>query len=453
MTMRYHFILACVFATVIGAAEIQGCPIYPADNAWNRDISNDPVHAKSADYLASILTGKNKFLHADFGSNLDYGIPFVVVSGNQAKVPIDIVEFPDESDPGPFPIPLDAPVEADSDAHVSVLDKDNKILYELYHAVKKGSGWQCGCSAKFDLTSNALRTDGFTSADAAGLPILPGLAKYDEAASGVIDHALRFTVHATQAGYIHPATHKAGTADPTLPPMGLRLRLKKDFDLSAFTGKSLVILTALKKYGMFVADNGSDWYISGASDVRWDDDDLNQLKTVPGSAFEAVDTGPILGTNGGGSDPNPNPNPNPNPDPTPPLTPLTSPSLKITLDFNKGRDQIALTTLLDGVTALSDSMMVNVGGVQQMFTLGKNGKGVAGKSTASLKVSKNGGPAKVQVKLNGTFASMLAGSGLTQDGATTNPTVRVSVSVSGGNYGGNLSLGYQVKRGKGMARN
>lgn len=273
---------------------IAGCPVFPGDNPWNEDISNLPVDPNSANYIASINSTR-RFLHADFGSDPAYGIPYAVVPASQAFVPITFTAYGDESDPGPYPIPPDAPVEAGSDRHVLVLDSGNCHLYEMYNAVtNSGGGWSCDSGAVFDLRSDALRPDTWTSADAAGLPILAGLARYGEVTAGVITHALRFTVAQTQNGFIHPATHQAGVNDPNAPPMGLRLRLKASFDLSVFHGESLVILTALKKYGMFVADNGSSWYISGATDPRWDDTDLDQLKTVPGSAFEVVQSGSIL---------------------------------------------------------------------------------------------------------------------------------------------------------------
>jgi hypothetical protein len=205
---------------------------------------------------------------------------------------VRFTESPDESDRGPYPIPRTAKIEPGGDGHVLVAQRGTCKLYELFGARRRGRGFSAGSGAVFDLNTGALRPDGWTSADAAGLPILPGLVRYDEVAAGEIDHALRFTVSKSQAGYIHPATHFASdSADPSLPPMGLRLRLKAGYDLSPFHGQALVILTALKRYGMIVADNGSSWYVSGARDRRWDDDDLNQIKSVPGSAFEAVDTG------------------------------------------------------------------------------------------------------------------------------------------------------------------
>ncbi len=279
-------------ATFTSGAMIGNCPIFPADNAWNWNITDAPVHPNSDNFIASILSSGDEYLHADFGSNLEYGIPYVVVDADQAFVPITFTAYGDESDPGPYPIPADAPIEAGGDQHVLVVDADNCKLYELYRAEFNGTGWNAESGAVFDLLSNRLRPVGWTSADAAGLPILPGLVRYDEVESGVIRHALRFTVSQSQRAYILPATHFASDSDdPNLPPMGLRLRLRADYDISGYTGQARVILEALKTYGMIVADNGSDWFISGATDARWNDDDLNQLKQVPGSAFEAIFTG------------------------------------------------------------------------------------------------------------------------------------------------------------------
>jgi len=212
-------------------------------------------------------------------------------------VPIDFTEYGEESSPGPYPIPPNAPVEGageEGDRHVLVLQRGTCRLYELYAAQRAGGGWQAGSGAVFNLRSNALRPDGWTSADAAGLPIFPLLVRYPEVRAGRIDHALRVTVARTQRGFIHPATHFAsGSSDPTLPPMGLRLRLKASFNLAGYRGEALVVLQALRRYGLIVADNGSSWYITGAPDPRWRDEDLDQLKRVPGSAFEAVRTGPV----------------------------------------------------------------------------------------------------------------------------------------------------------------
>ncbi|MFI4991141.1 MAG: hypothetical protein ACHQHO_09565 [Solirubrobacterales bacterium] len=273
-----------------------GCPILPANNAVNQDISRTPLDPRSAAYVESI--GPSLHLHADFGTNPGYGIPYAVVKRGQAKVPIHFSEYGAESDPGPYPIPPGAAVEGageEGDRHVLVLQQGSCKLYELYAARRLGGGWEAGSGAVFNLRSNALRPEGWTSADAAGLPIFPLLARYPEVHAGRIDHALRVTVPRTQAGYIHPATHLASSSsDPNLPPMGLRLRLKAGFSLAGYHGQALVILRALKRYGLIVADNGSSWYITGAPDRRWSDEDLDQLKTVPGSAFEAVRSGPIL---------------------------------------------------------------------------------------------------------------------------------------------------------------
>ena len=274
-----------------GWAGIAGCQLFPVDNPWRQDISHTPVNPRSAAWVASIGTGR--FLHPDFGSNPSYGIPYSVVPASQPKVAVRFTAYGDESDPGPYPIPTSARIEAGGDAHVLVASGDCH-LYELYGAARSGSGWTAQSGAIFDLRSNALRPAGWTSADAAGLPILPGLVRRDEVLTGHINHALRFTVATTQRGYISPATHQAGsTTDPNVPPMGARFRLKASFDLSGYHGAALVVLQCLKSYGMFVADNGSNWFLSGATDSQWDDADLDQLKSVPGSAFEAVDTGPV----------------------------------------------------------------------------------------------------------------------------------------------------------------
>jgi hypothetical protein len=276
-------------ATLLG-----GCPVFPASNAWNRDVSKLPVDPRSNAYVGSINGGGNRFLHADFGGGGAYGIPFRVVPRTQARVPIRFTDYGDESDKGPYPVPLNAPVEGGSDRHVLTLQRGTCKLFELYNAQRSGAGWAASSGAVFNLRSNKLRHEGWTSADAAGLPILPGLARYDEVRRGKITHALRFTVQRSQRGYIHPATHQAGSStDPSLPPMGLQVRLKASYSLKRFHGEARVILTALKRYGMINADNGSSWFITGGSDRRWNDEDLNQLKSVPGSAFEAVSTGRI----------------------------------------------------------------------------------------------------------------------------------------------------------------
>ena len=272
--------------------QVGGCPVFPADNAWNQDISRLPLHPRSAGIISFIAAHGGDFLHPDFGGGGQYGIPYVVVPASQPLVPITYEAYGDESDPGPFPIPPNAPVEGGSDRHVLVVQQGTCQLYELGRAFRSGSGWTADVGAKWDLTTGALRPLGWTSADAAGLPILPGLVRYDEVAAGSIRHAIRITFDTTQRGFVLPATHWASSnTDPNAPPMGLRLRLSASFDLSRFTGQSRVILEAMQTYGVIVADNGSNWYFQGDGDPRWDDDDLNQLKQVPGSAFEVVDTG------------------------------------------------------------------------------------------------------------------------------------------------------------------
>lgn len=273
---------------------LAGCPVFPRSNPWNRDISKAPVHPRSSQYIASIGAGTG--LHPDFGSGRygDYGIPFRVVGREQKKVPVRFTAYGDESDRGPYPIPLGSRIEGGSDNHVIALQKGTCRLFELYRARRGDGRWLADSGAKFDLRSNALRPAGWTSADAAGLPIMPGLARADEASSGRITHALRVTVSESQRGYIHPARHFASSSgDRSLPPMGLRLRLKAGYPLRGLSGQALAIAKAMKMYGLIVADNGSDWYFSGTPDKRWNDDVLDQLKEVPGRAFEAVKTGRI----------------------------------------------------------------------------------------------------------------------------------------------------------------
>jgi hypothetical protein len=279
---------------------IGGCKVFPASNAINRDYSRAPVDPHSSQYIAAIARS-GRFLHPDFGGHGEYGIPFVVVPAVQKLVPIRYDEYGDESDRGPFPIPLNAPVEggasSDGDRHVLAVQRGKCKLFELWHARRSGRGWVAGSGAKWDLRSNRGRRRGWTSADAAGLPIVPLLARYTEAARGVISHAIRITVEDTQNGYVAPATHFASSkTDRSLPPMGLRLRLKASFSLGGFHGQALAILKAAKRYGFIIADNGSSVFISGDGDPRWDDDDLGQLKSVPITAFEAIKHGRITRT-------------------------------------------------------------------------------------------------------------------------------------------------------------
>jgi hypothetical protein len=271
---------------------IGSCPIFPKDNAWNTDVSGAPVDT-AHDYIGSL---GSMTLWPDFGGDGAYGIPYVSVPFSQPLVPVSFDEA-DESDPGPYPIPPDAPVEDGGDAHVLTLRQGDCKLFELYAAAREGSGWHAYSGAVWDLTSNKLRPERWTSADAAGLPILPGLARRDEADSGAIHHALRITVPVTQKAYIHPATHWASdNTDTDQPPMGLRVRLKAGYDISGLRGQAHAIAQALKTYGAIVADNAGSprVYVGGVVDRGWDDEALNGIKTIPASALEAVQTGPVV---------------------------------------------------------------------------------------------------------------------------------------------------------------
>ena len=290
-----------VYAWGNGSGDLGGRQIFPADNAWNADISTAPVDANSATLIASC--GASSSLHPDFGTvynGAPNGIPYLLVHGNQARVPVSF-QYSSESDPGPYPVPPNASVEGGpngtGDRHVLVLDADAWKLYEMFDATPAGGGssWTAGSGAIFDLTSDALRPDGWTSADAAGLPILPGLVRYDEVAiHGAITHALRFTCPVTRKGYIAPARHEASNdTSSALPPMGMRVRLKASVSLASFPPHVQVILRALQQYGMFVADNGSAFYVSGAPDPRWSDDELHTMTALHGSDFEVVRMGPV----------------------------------------------------------------------------------------------------------------------------------------------------------------
>jgi hypothetical protein len=295
LTKLFICLIVFTFIPIVSSGQqspsIGSLQVFPVDNPWNWDISNYQVHPNSANYITSIGAGLS--VNRDFGTVL--GIPYIVVNSSQVKYPINYT-YPDESDPGPFPIPLNAPIEggseSDGDRHVISIDADNKMLYELYYAFPLVNSWDAGSGAKFDLTSNQMRPADWVSADGAGLPIFPGLVRYEEVyIKEEINHALRFTVTSSQNAYIWPARHYIGSNTSTdLPPMGLRLRLKSSFDISSFSDPVKVILIALKKYGMFVADKGSSLYISGAPDERWNDAILNELKSVHGSDFEAIKT-------------------------------------------------------------------------------------------------------------------------------------------------------------------
>jgi len=271
--------------TVPGA---RACPIFPRSNVWNRPVNQLPV-ATNSDALISAI-GVDDSVHPDFGSYLGYGIPYTVVAGKSTpKVKVSF-EYADESDRIGYPIPAHPNQEASGDGHILLVDKDSCRLYELYDASGSGDSWKAGSGAVWNLRSNRLRPNGWTSADAAGLPILPGLVRYDEVAAGAIRHALRFTAKRTAEAHIYPARHDAGDSGSDLPPMGLRVRLKASVDISGYGKQARVVLRALKTYGMILADNGSNWFISGASDHRYNDDDLHGLGKIKGSDFEVVDT-------------------------------------------------------------------------------------------------------------------------------------------------------------------
>ena len=304
---------ACNSADLGDGASLHGYLPFPSDNPWNQDISGLSVAANSTSIISFIGAGTG--LKGDFGSGTwngePIGIPYTVVAGSQATVPIHFFPsgYGDESDPGAMPIPPLAPVEGGPDStgdrHVLVLDRDNCLLYELgYGFPQTGGSWGANVAVVWDLHSNALRPWSWTSADAAGLPIFPGLARYDEVASGAIHHALRFTVPTSRKAYVAPASHQAsGNTSTSSPPMGLRVRLKASVNLSGYGSNVQVILRALKQYGMILADNGSAWYISGAPDVRWDNDELRQLGNIKGSDLEVVDTGTVYTSDPTGSAP------------------------------------------------------------------------------------------------------------------------------------------------------
>jgi hypothetical protein len=281
-------------------ADAENIAIFPADNSWNQDISTSPVDPYSDQIIAGFSSSK---LKADFGSglwdNAPIGIPFTVVCGSQPKVKVTFRansydgNYGSESDPGPYPIPSNAPIEGNGqgDSHVIVVDKDNKILYELYNASYTNGQWQASSGAIFDLTSDKLRPDGWTSADAAGLPIFPGLVRYDEVLKGTIDHAIRFTLQSqnVKPAYISPARHSVNSSGGQYSlPFGAKIRLKANFDISGYSANLQIILTAMKKYGLILADIGSNMYISGAPDERWNNDDLQKLGAIAASNFEVV---------------------------------------------------------------------------------------------------------------------------------------------------------------------
>lgn len=291
--------LAALATTASGAApHLPGaprCPVFPADNAWNRRVDSLPVAPNSDALIRSI--GLDVHVHADFGSGLweggKIGIPYVVVPGSTPKSRVTF-EYADESDPGPYPIPKNVPIEAGSDHHALIVDRDACRLYELGGLERQDGRWHAWAGAIWSLRSNKLRPATWTSSDAAGLPILPGLARYDEVARGTVAHAMRFTADRTRRAYVWPARHYASSlTDPALPPMGLHVRLKRSFDTSGHPRQARILLEAWKRYGLILADNGSSWYVTGAPDPHWSNEQLHTLQQVHGSDFEAVDPAAI----------------------------------------------------------------------------------------------------------------------------------------------------------------
>lgn len=289
-----------LFGASAQAPKVGSCTVLPADNIWNTPVDQFPVSGNSSTWVNTI--GATKTVHADFGAGLyggaPIGIPFITVPGTQTKYPATFT-YADESDPGPYAAPLNAPIEGGSqstgDRHVIAVDTDHCILYELWSAYPQASSWAAGSGAIFNLLSNALRPSGWTSADAAGLPVFPGLLRYDEIVAGEIQHAIRFTVPQSQKAFVWPARHYASSLTGTqYPPMGARFRLRASFDISGYSATNQIILRALKKYGMILADNGSAWYLSGAPDDRWNNDDLHLLGAIQGSNFEAVDVSSLM---------------------------------------------------------------------------------------------------------------------------------------------------------------
>jgi hypothetical protein len=300
---RLGFVVACLSGVLLAAAAnahplpgAPNCSLFPPDNPWNQRVDGLPVAMNSARLIASIGLGNP--VHPDFGTTYNgapNGIPYAIVSSRTRRVPVSF-DYASESDGHRYPLPPNVPIEggrsSSGDRHVIVVDRDTCTDYELFAAYPKAGGarWHAGSGAIFNLRSDRLRPAGWTSADAAGLPILPGLARYDEVARGVIDHALRFTAPCTSRRYVYPARHDASTCSGFYPPMGLRVRLKRSVNISRLPYQARVVAAALKRYGLILADNGSPWYISGAPNKRWNDDALHQLDRLSGRDFEVVDT-------------------------------------------------------------------------------------------------------------------------------------------------------------------
>ena len=292
-------ILPLLAVTVMVPVQAEGaappttsCQVFPGDNVWNTDISTLPVHARSAQWLSSMAASSTN-LHPDFGAP-PYGFPYNVVSNSHPTQSVTF-QYASESDPGPYPVGADTSIENGSDRHALIINRDSCTVYELYNLSGSGSAWTAGSGAIFPLGSNALRPLTWTSADAAGLPIFPGLVRWDEVQAGAINHAIRFTAQQSDQSFLWPARHQAGTAaNPSLPPMGARFRLKGTFDISHFSAQARVIMLAMQHYGLILADNGSNWFFSGTEDAAWPDSLLSELKAVPAAQFEAVDESGLM---------------------------------------------------------------------------------------------------------------------------------------------------------------
>src|SRR6266853_3086487 len=415
------------------AQTIGSCPVFPSNNVWNTPVDTLPVHQKSAAYVNSI--GASSPGHADFGAGLyqgaPIGIPFITVPGSQTKVPVPF-QSSDESDPGPYPVPANAPIEGGSgsggDRHVLVIDSDNCVLYELYAAYPQTDGsWTAGSGAIFNLKSNNLRPTTWTSADAAGLPIFPGLARYDEVAAGVIQHALRFTAPYTQKAFVWPARHQASSiTDTNYPPMGQRFRLKASFNMSGYAADVQVLLRAMQKYGIILADNGSAWFVSGAPDDRWDNNHLSQFRQLRGTDFEAVDESSLMG------DPN--------------SAAANSAGFVGSLDTancntisgwaaDKSRLNQAINVSLYAGSNLIATVIANQSRPDVATLLGDNG--LHGFSITTPNNLKNGSTYSVQAQFTDTAA--VIGTGVVQCGGS-GPPLTMSLSRTALNFGFNASM-------------
>ncbi len=268
------------------------CQVFPSDNIWNTDISKLPVHAQNAQWLSSMAAATTN-LHPDFGGP-PYGFPYNIVDNTHPTVSVTFL-YASESDPGPYPLGADTSIENGTDRHALIINRDTCTLYELFNLAGSGTSWTADSGAIFPLNSDVLRPVGWTSADAAGLPIFPGLVRWDEVQAGAIKHAIRFTAQQTDRSFLWPARHQAGTAaNPSLPPMGGRFRLKPTYDISHFSAQAQVVLLAMQHYGLILADNGSNWFFSGTQDAGWQDSVLTELKSIPASQFEAVDESGLM---------------------------------------------------------------------------------------------------------------------------------------------------------------